>query len=245
MKAEAILLNLVLGFSIFFFFMGVQSVTFTITNNCTYTIWPGTLTGAGKPQLSSTGFELQPGSSQTLDVPGGWSGRLWARSGCSIDATGKFSCSTADCASGSISCNGAGAIPPATLVEITLNGNGNQDYYDVSLVDGFNLPVMLAPEGGCNITKCAANVNLVCPPPLAVMGADGSVIACKSACLVFNQPQYCCTGDFGTPDRCPPTNYSLIFKNQCPTAYTYAFDDKTSLFTCASGANYAITFCPS
>lgn len=78
---------------------------------------------------------------------------------------------------------------------------------------------------------------------MAVRGHRGRVIACKSACLAFNQPKYCCTGNYGTPDKCPPTKYSKIFKHQCPQAYSYAYDDKTSTFTCTGGANYLITFC--
>ncbi|GLT69252.1 hypothetical protein SLA2020_414150 [Shorea laevis] len=171
---------------------------------------------------------------------------MWARTQCSA-ANGKFSCGTADCGSGQVTCNGAGAIPPASLVEFTLSGSGGQDFYDVSLVDGFNLPVSIIPQGssaGCPSTSCPGNVNQVCPLELAVKGFDGSVIACKSACEAFSQPQYCCTGDFGSPDRCPPTQYSKIFKDQCPQAYSYAYDDKTSTFTCPTGANYLVTFCP-
>ena len=40
-------------------------------------------------------------------------------------------------------CNGAGGVPPVTLAEITLNGAGGLDFYDVSLVDGFNVPVQV------------------------------------------------------------------------------------------------------
>ncbi|KAL4632196.1 hypothetical protein ACB092_04G034600 [Castanea dentata] len=236
-----------LGLSLaFLFFSGAHSVTFTLTNKCSNTVWPGTLTGGGGAQLSSTGFELDSGASTTLDVPATWSGRIFARTQCSTDSTGKFSCLTADCASGQVACNGAGAIPPASLVEFTLSGSGGNDFYDVSLVDGFNLPLSITPQGAasCQSTSCPANVNSVCPKELAVTGPDGSVIACKSACLALNQPQYCCTGAFGTPATCPPTNYSTIFKNQCPQAYSYAYDDKTSTFTCPTGANYLITFCP-
>lgn len=75
-------------------------------------------------------------------------------------------------------------------------------------------------------------------------GSDGSVIACKSACEALNQDQYCCRGAYNTPETCPPTNYSQIFKSQCPQAYSYAYDDKSSTFSCTGGANYAITFCP-
>ncbi|KAJ7948097.1 Thaumatin-like protein, partial [Quillaja saponaria] len=125
-----------------------NSATFTFANNCPFTIWPGTLTGGGSTQLSSTGFELAAKASSTLDVPAPWSVRFWARSQCSTDSSGKFTCGTGDSGSGSIACNGAGAIPPASLVEFTLAANGGQDFYDVSLVDGFNLPVSVIELGG-------------------------------------------------------------------------------------------------
>ncbi|KAF8042483.1 hypothetical protein BT93_A0955 [Corymbia citriodora subsp. variegata] len=226
------------------------AATLSFTNNCKYTVWPGTLTGSGGGQLSSTGFELAPGSSfQINGVPDTWSGRVWGRTGCTTDASGKFTCVTGDCGSGQVTCNGAGAIPPASLAEFTLVGASpsHQDFYDISLVDGFNLPISATPQGGsgeCSTTSCPGNVNSVCPPELAVKGSDGSVMACKSACLAFNQPQYCCTGYYGSPDKCHPTNYSKIFKDQCPQAYSYPYDDKTSTFTCPGGANYLIMFCP-
>ncbi|KAI3964206.1 hypothetical protein MKX01_025016 [Papaver californicum] len=143
-----------------------------------------------------------------------------------------------------VECNGAGAIPPATLLEFTLNGNGGKDYYDVSLVDGYNLPASITPKHGCSSTACLHNVNSVCPPELSVKGAGGRVIACKSACEALRKPQYCCTGSFNTPQTCPPTNYSRVFKNTCPQAYSYAYDDRSSTFTCAAGGNYIIKFCP-
>lgn len=69
------------------------------------------------------------------------------------------------------------------------------------------------------------------------------MIGCKSACDQFATPQYCCTEAYGSPTTCPPTQYSNAFKAACPTAYSYAYDDATSTFTC-KGANYTITFCP-
>ncbi|XP_040995812.1 thaumatin-like protein 1b isoform X3 [Juglans microcarpa x Juglans regia] len=224
-----------------------QSARITFTNNCPNTIWPGTLTADQKPQLSTTGFELASKASTSLDAQAPWKGRFWARTGCSTDASGRFSCATADCASGQVACNGNGAVPPASLVEINIVENGGQDFYDVSLVDGFNLPVSVSTEGGsgeCKTSSCPANVNAVCPAELQLKAADGSVVACKSACTAFNQPQYCCTGDFNTPQTCPPTNYSMIFENKCPQAYSYAYDDVNSTFTCSGAPNYVITFCP-
>jgi hypothetical protein len=42
-----------------------------------------------------------------------------------------------------LQCNGAGGVPPVTLVEIRLNGDSGKDFYDVSLVDGFNVPAQV------------------------------------------------------------------------------------------------------
>ena len=231
----------------FVFHVGAHSARITFTNNCPRTIWPGTLTSDQKPQLSNTGFELASKASLSLDVQAPWKGRFWARTRCSTDNSGKFTCLTADCSTGQVACNSNGAIPPASLVEINIAANGGMDYYDVSLVDGFNLPVSVATQGGsgeCKTSSCAANVNAACPAELQVKGPDGSVLACKSACTAFNQPQYCCTGTFNTPQTCPPTNYSKIFEDQCPQAYSYAYDDQNSTFTCSGGPNYVITFCP-
>ncbi|XP_059668988.1 thaumatin-like protein 1b [Cornus florida] len=226
---------------------GAHLATFTFTNNCLYTIWPGTLTGGGGAQLSSTGFKLASKASSSLNVPIPWTGRFWARTSCSADASGKFTCQTANCASDQVSCNGAGAIPPATLVELTLAANNGQDFYDISLVDGFNLPVSITPQGGTSdssTSSCPVDVNVDCPADLVVKNSDGATISCKNTCEAFNQPQYCCTGAYNTPETCPPTNYSQYFEGKCPLAYSYAYDDKNSTFTCNGGPNYAITFCP-
>nr|XP_023873626.1 thaumatin-like protein 1 [Quercus suber] len=153
-------------FPIFFlvisFFFSCSSCTFTITNNCPYTIWPGTLAGAGTPQLSSTGFRLDSGQSVSIPTIPGWSGRLWARTGCTFDESGAGKCQTGDCG-GRLECDGMGAIPPASLFEITLGTGNGLDFYDVSLVDGYNIPLIAAPRGAsgaCNATGCAANINM-------------------------------------------------------------------------------------
>ncbi|KAK4478683.1 hypothetical protein RD792_014177 [Penstemon davidsonii] len=218
------------------------SATFTLKNNCPFTIWPATLTGVGAP--ISTGFVLASQGSTSLDVLPPWSGRLWARFECSN--SGRFTCANGDCNSGQITCNGAGAIPPVTIIEYTLAGDGGKDFYDISLVDGFNLPLSVTPDrAGCSTISCPVDINnRGCPSELAVKDTIGGVVGCKSACAAFNQPQYCCTGNFGSPSTCKPTNYSQIFKRQCPQAYSYAYDDASSTFTCPTGANYLITFCP-
>lgn len=63
-----------------------------------------------------------------------WAGRFWSRTWCYEDTN---HCWTGDCGN-KVECNGAGGTPPATLIEFTLRGYGNIDYYDISLVDGYN-----------------------------------------------------------------------------------------------------------
>ncbi|KAL8087737.1 pathogenesis-related thaumatin-like protein 3.5 [Apium graveolens] len=220
-----------------------SSTVFRIENSCSYTIWPGTLSGNGAP-LGKGGFALSPGQSVSLTAPPGWSGRFWGRTHCIFDAAGSGKCVTGDCAGG-LQCTGGGA-PPATLVEFTLaGGNSDKDFYDVSLVDGYNVGMGVRPQSGtgdCQYAGCVRDLNENCPAELQVANGDKTV-ACKSACLAFNAPEYCCTGDHGTPQTCSPTKYSAMFKSACPSAYSYAYDDLSSTCTCA-GTDYVITFCP-
>lgn len=111
--------------------------SFTFVNRCSFTVWPGILANAGSPQLDSTGFELSTDTSRSILAPTGWSGRFWGRTGCDAKGSGSLSCLTGDCGSGTIECSGLGATPPATLAEFTLGNSGGQDFYDVSLVDGW------------------------------------------------------------------------------------------------------------
>ncbi|KAI3776444.1 hypothetical protein L1987_46229 [Smallanthus sonchifolius] len=225
----------------------IPSATFTFTNKCNQTVWPGILSNAGIAPLQPTGFALQNGESKVLHAPSSWGGRFWGRTHCSEDSDGKFTCGTGDCGSGKLECAGAGATPPATLAEFTLNGDGGMDFFDVSLVDGYNLPMLVAPSGGsgrnCTYTGCVVDLNGACPSALKVMSSDGEGVACKSACEAFGKEEYCCSGAYGTPDTCKASSYSQMFKTACPRAYSYAYDDKTSTFTC-TGADYLVTFCP-
>ncbi|KAJ1411672.1 Thaumatin, conserved site [Sesbania bispinosa] len=221
---------------------GVMGTLFTFVNRCDYTVWPGILPNVGSPTLETTGFELPKDTSRSLKAPTGWSGRFWARTGCIFDGSGSGSCLTGDCGSGRIECDGAGAAPPVTLAEFTL-GTVGQDFYDVSLVDGYNLPIIVEGSGGsglCASTGCTSDISLQCPAELKT--GDGS--ACKSACEAFGSPEYCCSGAYSSPATCRPSVYSEMFKAACPSSYSYAYDDASSTFTC-SAADYTLTFCPS
>ncbi|CAL4904855.1 unnamed protein product [Urochloa decumbens] len=121
-----------------------RAATFTITNNCGYTVWPAGIPVGG-------GTQLDQGQTWTVNVPAGTSGRFWGRTGCSFNG-GSGHCDSADCG-GALSCTVSGQ-PPATLAEFTIGGA--QDYYDISVVDGYNLPMAFS---------CSTGVGLVCREP--------------------------------------------------------------------------------
>lgn len=243
-----IVLTLVVAEFLQMWVVATAHTTFTLRNNCPYPIWPGTLSAKGAAVLGKGGFILQPNVSTSIHGPRGWSGRFWARTGCVFNPTGSSgSCETGDCG-GSLSCTGHGA-PPTTLIEFTLGGE--RDFYDVSLVDGYNIAVGVTPshtptsEDNCRNVGCVFDLNEECPAELRVAGDEGQTVACKSACEAFQRHEYCCTGEHSLPSSCEPSKYSRIFKKACPLAYSYAYDDASSTFTCPTGTDYAITFCPS
>ena len=141
----------------------VSATTITLYNKCTHLVWPGIQPGAGKPILACGGFKLQPNKAYSLHLPALWSGRLWGRHGCTFDASNCGLCATGDCG-GSLFCNALGGTLLATPAEITF-GN-EQDFYDVSLVDAYNLAISITPikgSGKCRYAGCVSDLNMMCP----------------------------------------------------------------------------------
>src|SRR6266487_3781630 len=119
---------------------------FRVINHCSHTVWVGTLGNSGKPAPDNGGFQLNSGQRKSVYVPNEWGGRFWGRTHCD----GNMNCQTGFCGN-NVQCNGAGGRPPCTLAEFTMDGwppENRQDYYDVSLVDGYNLPVKIVPING-------------------------------------------------------------------------------------------------
>ncbi|KAE8696797.1 Thaumatin-like protein 1 [Hibiscus syriacus] len=88
--------------------------------------------------------------------------------------TGQLTCQTADCGSSQVECNGRGATPPAILSEFRI-GSGTQDFYDISLVDGYNLPMIVEASGGsgtCLSTGCVNDLNQQCPSKLRASSGE-------------------------------------------------------------------------
>lgn len=196
---------------------------------------------------------LAPGASLSILIPDHWDVRMWARTGCSFDAAGDGSCVTSGC--GHFQCGSTWGEFPSTLAEFNLNAWDGMDFYDVSLVEGNNLPMWVNSYGGqsqdkidadgCSAAGCTKNANLTCPAKLQrVVG--GQVVACLSACLVFNTAQTCCTGSFAARSACVPSTWPIdsaaVFKQAEPFAYSYVDDDATSVLTCTGECDYRVTW---
>ncbi len=94
-------------------------------------------------------------------------------------------------------------VPPATLAEFTLSGAGGKDYYDVSLVDGYNLPIKITPSiSSCHTASCSVDLGPNCPAGLkGPFDSSGFPVGCKSDCLVDPNPgnsPSCCSGQYNT-----------------------------------------------
>ncbi|KAL5478585.1 hypothetical protein ACEPAI_2769 [Sanghuangporus weigelae] len=260
------------------FASGAVARTFTVTNSCSFTIWYlfTDLNVAPNVPDQPTGWEAPAGSSVSFSVPDNWkAGRIWGRRNCDfITNPGPTSCATGGCNGGLLCDSHTGTVGcsdlanarmarnaeskslPVTVAEWTLQSDENKDFYDVSLVDGFDLPMSITNTVRCPVASCGADLAAKCPDPLkGPSNSTGSPLGCKSACFanLDGKPQdsaNCCTGSHNTAATCPPSGVQFYdyFKGNCPNAYAYAFDEGsgTALWTCDSSLNadYTLTFCP-
>ncbi|XP_019879519.2 uncharacterized protein LOC109607484 isoform X1 [Aethina tumida] len=222
----------------------VCGVQFDITNRDGGEIWIGIQGNSNKPTLENGGFKLGSGQTRSVHAPDNWAGRFWSRQWCN---SGNGQCLVGNC--NGVECQGRGGNPPVTLVEITLRGSGNQDFYDISLVDGFSTFATIRPingQGHCKAIECKSRINNICPNELKFHTPRG-VLGCMSSCLKHtNNDQFCCRNQYGTRETCnidhwPNPNSARFFKQHCPDAYSYAYDDPSSIFTCRAD-KYEITF---
>lgn len=205
-----------------------HAATFDVENKCAYTVWAAAVPGGGQ--------RLDTGQTWTLNVASNTIGHIWARTNCSFDPNGHGSCQTGDC-NGTLQCTGGYGAPPNTLVEYALNQFNNLDIFDISLVNGFNVPVEFSPtSNNCNrSTRCTGDINQECPDALRAPGG------CNHPCTVFKTNEYCCF----TGPPCAPTDYSRFFKSRCPEAFfNPTADDQASTLNCPTGTNYRVVFCP-
>ncbi|KAB5516308.1 hypothetical protein DKX38_026956 [Salix brachista] len=238
-------------FLVYHSFLSGQSlghqVAFYVHNKCPFPIWPATAANTGHPVIADGGFYLPSAETQRIYAPWDWKGRFWARTGCNFTSNRQPACETGDC-DGRLACDGLIGTPPVTLVQISVQADQSKpNFYDVSLVDGYNLPISVTTKqtsSKCTIGGCSKDLKKSCPEELRVVNKHGDIVACKSACLAFNLDSFCCSNEYGSPEKCKPSVYSKMFKDACPYYYSYAFDSPAPLVNCAS-KEYVLTFCPS
>ncbi|KAL0393508.1 UNVERIFIED_CONTAM: Thaumatin-like protein [Sesamum latifolium] len=142
-------------------------------------VWPAAVPGGGG--------RLDPGQTWTIGFPNGPKlAKIWARTNCTFDASGRGSCLTGDC-NGQLRCQSYGSAPH-TVAEYGLNSFGHKDYYDISVLEGFNVPMEFRPTtNGCTRPiRCAADITGECPNELKTPGG------CHNPCTVYKTTQYCC-----------------------------------------------------
>jgi len=222
----------------------------TFVNEMSQTIWVAAAPNPSTP-LAATGWVLLPGHSVTISTPNNLNTRFWGRTGCVFNSHGVGHCQTGDCG-GLFQCKGWGTIP-ATLAEVNFDAWDGLDFYDVSMVDGSNLPMYINVAGGsapkrvssdgCVPAGCTKPVQ--CPKVLDVK-AGGKVVGCISACARLGGDQYCCRGPYAPRADCNPSkwpvDYAAVFKRAEPYAYSYVDDDATSVYVCKGRCNYRIVF---
>ncbi|GAA5875967.1 hypothetical protein JCM1840_006235 [Sporobolomyces johnsonii] len=226
----------------------------TVTNSCSYTIWPALYTSVGPLPSQDTGWEAESGSTISFEVEETWGGRIWGRTTCDFtqDVPEYQMCQTGGCIGG-LKCN-------------TTGGTGNSTF-------SFNVPVAITNSGNCSLSNCPYNLNSaslalfrplvppcvliapcrqICPDVLQYKGPNNesdTAVGCLTDCGAYpTNTAYCCAGAHNLPSTCPSSaipHYSW-WKENCPIAYAYAYDESsgTALFTCTQGVDYTITFCP-
>ena len=106
-----------------------------------------------------------------------WSGAVAGRTNCAGGV-----CETADCGTGTAGCNaGSGFQQPATQAEFTLLTTSS-DYYDVEIINGFNIPIQMSPSSAGSTPS--AN-PYVCGSPGASNPSSSLLGSCSWA---FNPP---------------------------------------------------------
>jgi hypothetical protein len=223
--------------------------TVLIVNATQQTLWVAATQQKEHP-IPRTRWKLAPGASTSVLLPTGWGGRIWARAGCHTDGSGRNVCQSGYCADSEPCVQPDPA--PTTLAEFALDAWSGLDFYDVSMVDGANLPMWInvfhtvtkdpLTSRGCSAAGCTRPIS--CPAAMRVT-RGGTVVACKNPCTAFNTDATCCRGDWAGREKCVPSrwpvDYTQVFKKAEPFAYSYAFDDAATM-SCKGGCDYRVTF---
>lgn len=217
-------------------------------NECEQPIWAGA-SGEEEPAGAFDAVAwLEPQDCLAVTVREVTSARAWGRTACVDDV-----------------CAADGNEGRGTLVQMNFTADGT-DFYDVSLVDGFNVPMAMIPvptgssaEGEpCRAASCAADLTVVCPAALLRYDDQGDVAYCASSCracdpcldctdcAALGNPacagcgafaDFCCTGQ-----ACQANEHTMLWKSLCPDAIT--FPEDAGGLTCTQRTDFDVVYCP-
>ena len=217
----------------------VQAATFTVKNNCGYTVYPGLYPAV----YQNGGWSMAPGAQVSFGVASNFNGRIWGRQNCNSGSPAV--CAAGNCGGTGLQCAGTTGTVGTSLAEFNLAASGT-DWYDISYVDGMDTPLGIQISNGSCVSP-NTGTKISCPTAL-VNGVD-----CQSDCTRTGSAQTCCAGAYNTPQTCIVANWpaaAQAYVNNihaaAPHTYAYAYDDNIGLLTCPTGGgnNYTITFCP-
>ncbi|CAM6111636.1 unnamed protein product [Calypogeia fissa] len=177
-------------------------------NNC-----PFELTVFYRSQyVGNTQLSVPQGTSLQLNLPSPWvGGVMWA------------------------SQNGNSNNAQATQIEFNINSAG-RDYYDISVVNAYNLPVTINPTA---LAPGAMPGGLECGSPTCVIPDPNAVCQLNN---FFTGPDPCCINADGPGVEWTPS--IDLFYNQCPSAYVQSNVNSMVVYGCPTGSQYDATWCP-
>lgn len=160
---------------------GVTAGQLNLVNQCPYVIHLGTIPNFGiKPLSMPAGlpdWKLNPNQHFMMQIPRCFSGRFWGRTNCVKSDDINMRCETGDC-NGKVDC-AVSADVPATLAEINYECTGFFSY-DISSVDGYNLPMQLKTTGvqqsETNLALgLVSDVNRICASPSCAIDVNNPI----------------------------------------------------------------------
>ena len=179
--------------------------------------------------IGKGGFKLEAnGGTESYPVNDGWQGAWFGRTNCSF--TGDLgSCETGNCLAsdgwGHLNCSGVGSTAPASKGEMNMDLTSGNDFYDVSLVDGYNLPMQITPRDynqayvnadPADLFRCTSSGCLnssampSCPADLTYL-PNGNRVGCQDDCslatMYHNVSPYYFTQSQVDAYCCPDTTY--------------------------------------
>ncbi|BBM99978.1 hypothetical protein MPTK1_1g25360 [Marchantia polymorpha subsp. ruderalis] len=204
----------------------VHGCGINVRNACGYSV----TTCAQNQQNRVNQYNLGPGASVWLDFGSGckWiAGTVWA----SVKG---------QCAAPS-SAFAANDRNLANLAEFTIGDGSGSDFYDLSNVNAYTIPLSIRVinrvGGGDNLN------DFRCGAPKCVINDIRGFCKGNNQLVTLPSGALSCINTDGTNGR-GPTDGTRLFKQACQDSYSYNYDDPTSTFTCGTGSNYEVTFCP-